>query len=61
MRKENKLGSVAHCYNPSYSGGRDQEDRSSKPAQENCLQDPILKVPNTKQGGWSDASGRVPA
>jgi hypothetical protein len=30
-------GMVAHTYNPSYSGGRDQEDRSSKPAQAlNC-------------------------
>jgi hypothetical protein len=26
---------VARAYNPSYSGGRDQEDRSSKPAQAN--------------------------
>jgi hypothetical protein len=25
-------GTMAHAYNPSYSGGRDQEDRSSKPA-----------------------------
>jgi hypothetical protein len=23
---------VAHAYNPSYSGGKDQEDHSSKPA-----------------------------
>jgi hypothetical protein len=23
---------VAHTYNPSYSGGRDQEDHGSKPA-----------------------------
>jgi hypothetical protein len=28
---------VAHAYNPSYSGGRDQEDRGSKPAQANSL------------------------
>jgi hypothetical protein len=28
---------VAHTCNPSYSGGRDQEDRSSKPAQANSL------------------------
>jgi hypothetical protein len=28
---------VAHIYNPSYSGGRDEEDRSSKPAQANSL------------------------
>jgi hypothetical protein len=26
---------VAHTHNPSYSGGRDQEDRGSKPAWEN--------------------------
>jgi hypothetical protein len=26
---------VAHIYNPSYSGGRDQEDQSSRSAQEN--------------------------
>jgi hypothetical protein len=26
---------VAHACNPSYSGGRDQEDLGSKPAQEN--------------------------
>jgi hypothetical protein len=26
---------VAHAYNPSYSGGRDQEDGGSKPAQAN--------------------------
>jgi hypothetical protein len=34
---------VAHAYNPSYSGGRDQEDLGSKPAQANSLWDPILK------------------
>jgi hypothetical protein len=26
---------VAHAYNPSYSGGRDQEDQGSKRAREN--------------------------
>jgi hypothetical protein len=26
---------VAHTYNPNYSGGRDQEDCSSKPARSN--------------------------
>jgi hypothetical protein len=26
---------VAHAYNPSYSGGRDEEDNGSKPAQAN--------------------------
>jgi hypothetical protein len=34
---------AAHAYNPSYSGGRGQEDHSSKLAQANSLQDPILK------------------
>jgi hypothetical protein len=28
---------VAHAYNPSYSGGRDQEDHGLKPAQVNTL------------------------
>jgi hypothetical protein len=36
--------------NPSYSGGRDQEDFCSKPAQANSSQDPILKKPFTKKG-----------
>jgi hypothetical protein len=30
-----ELATVAHDCNPSYSGGRDQEDCSSKPAQAN--------------------------
>jgi hypothetical protein len=34
---------VAHAYNPSYSGGRDQEAQSLKPAWTNNLRDPILK------------------
>jgi hypothetical protein len=32
---------VAHTYNATYSGGRDQEDLSLKLAQANSLQDPI--------------------
>jgi hypothetical protein len=31
-KKTNSWALVAHAYNPSYSGGRDQEDHSSKPA-----------------------------
>jgi hypothetical protein len=38
---------VAHISNPSYSGGRDQEDRGSKPAQAK----PILKKPIKKGAG----------
>jgi hypothetical protein len=37
---------VAHACSPSYSGGRDQEDRSSKIVWENNLWDPILKISN---------------
>jgi hypothetical protein len=36
---------VAHTYNPSYSGGRDQEDHGLKPGQGNSSQDPISKMP----------------
>jgi hypothetical protein len=39
---------VAHACNPSYSGDRDQEDLSSKPARANSWRDPISKIPNTK-------------
>jgi hypothetical protein len=41
-----KLG----AYNPSYSGGRDQEDCSLKPAQANSSWSPYLKKPFTKIG-----------
>jgi hypothetical protein len=34
---------VAPVCDSSYSGGRDQEDHSSKPALANSLQDPISK------------------
>jgi hypothetical protein len=39
---------VAHACNPSYSGGRGQEDRSSKTAQANSSMRPYLKKPFTK-------------
>jgi hypothetical protein len=48
--------SVVHVYNPSYSGGRDQEDLGSKSAPAN-----IPKIPNTKKGWWCGSSCRVPA
>jgi hypothetical protein len=50
---------VAHTYNPSFSGGRDQEDHSSKPTQTNSLQDPTWKK-NTSQkrtGGVAQGVG----
>jgi hypothetical protein len=34
---------MAHTCNPCYLGGRDQEDRGSKPAQANNAQDLISK------------------
>jgi hypothetical protein len=49
---------VAHAYNSSYPGGRDQEDCGSRPAWENSLGDPILKIHNTKKVWWSGLSGR---
>jgi hypothetical protein len=39
---------LAQAYNLSYSGRRDQDDSSSKPAQANSLLDPILKKPLQK-------------
>jgi hypothetical protein len=41
---------VAHICNPSYSGGRDQEDRCLKAALANSSRDPISKTPITKMG-----------
>jgi hypothetical protein len=41
---------VAHTCNLSYSGGRDQEDRGSKPAQANSSARPYLEKPFTKLG-----------
>jgi hypothetical protein len=38
---------VAHTYNPSCSGGRDQEDGTSKSARANSSQTPILEILNT--------------
>jgi hypothetical protein len=35
--------SVAHAYNPSYSGSRDQKDCDLKPVWANSLWDPISK------------------
>jgi hypothetical protein len=40
---------VAHACNPSYSGGRDQEDHSSRPAWAKSWRDPILKKPTKKR------------
>jgi hypothetical protein len=47
-KKNTEPGTVVSRPNPSYSGGRDQEDRSSKPAEAKSLSDPILKNPSQK-------------
>jgi hypothetical protein len=53
-RKEKNFAScqVAHAYNLSYSGGRDQEDSSSKPAWANSSMRSNLKKKkkSTKKG-----------
>jgi hypothetical protein len=41
---------VAHTCNPSYSGGRDQEDRSLKPAPSKQLVTPYLDKTRHKKG-----------
>jgi hypothetical protein len=46
---------VAHVYNPSHSGDRDQEDHSSKPAWANSSRDPILE--KEKVGGVAQGVG----
>jgi hypothetical protein len=54
---------MAHSCNPSYLGGRDQEDHGSKPALSKQLLRPHLKKSNHKKkraGGVAQAV-RVPA
>jgi hypothetical protein len=46
--EDGRPGMVGHACNPSYSGGRDQEDLSLKSAQAKSSQDPISKKHNTK-------------
>jgi hypothetical protein len=41
---------VAHAYNPRYTGGREQEDHSSKAVWANSLRDPISEKLFTKIG-----------
>jgi hypothetical protein len=41
---------MAHACNPSFSGGRDQEDHSLKPTWANSSTRPYLKKPFTKIG-----------
>jgi hypothetical protein len=43
---------VVHICNPSYLGGRDQEDHGLKPAWTNSLQEPILKKKKKTTHSW---------
>jgi hypothetical protein len=54
---------VACTCNPSYSGGRDQEDHGSKLAKANSWQDPISKKPITTKGlvEWLKALSSSPS
>jgi hypothetical protein len=54
-------GLVAHACNPSYSGGRHQEDCDSKSAQANSSRDPIsIKKKITKNRAGGEAQGEGP-
>jgi hypothetical protein len=58
LKKSNKSQvPVAHIYNPSYSGSRDQEYCGSKSALANRLQDHISKKLITKKCGGGGAGG----
>jgi hypothetical protein len=49
--------SVVHNCNPSYSGGRNQEDHCSKPAGANNSWDSISKPITKKSGGMAQHVG----
>jgi hypothetical protein len=51
---------VAHAYNPSYSGGRDQEDQGVKWPGQTIPQDSISKKKNITKKGWRSDSGVGP-
>jgi hypothetical protein len=51
---------VVHACNPSYSGGRDQEDHNSKPVRANSLRDSSSKTPITKKRAGGMAQGEGP-
>jgi hypothetical protein len=51
---------VAHACNPSYLGGRDQEDHGLKPAQASSSWDLISKKPITEKRAGVVAQGTGP-
>jgi hypothetical protein len=54
MEIEAGRGPVTHTCNPSYSGGKDQEDQGSRPAWANSAQDLILKKTHHKKTGLAE-------
>jgi hypothetical protein len=50
---------VAHTCNPSYSGGRDQENHGSTPDREDSSRDPTLKTKQNKKNPSQKRDGRV--
>jgi hypothetical protein len=50
MKRSPSWALVAHACNPSYSGGREQEDYGSKSVWANRSRDPILKKTHHKKG-----------
>jgi hypothetical protein len=60
-KKERSQVPVGHACNPSYSGGRDQEDCGSKPAQANSSGRPYLEKPFTKNWIGGVAQGSSPS
>jgi hypothetical protein len=57
--KQNSQAPVAHTCNPRYSGGRDQEDQGSKPAQQIVNETLSWKKLITKKGWWSGSRCRT--
>jgi hypothetical protein len=51
---------MAHTCNPSYSGGRDQEDCGLKAVWANSLQDPISKKNPSQERAGGVAEGEGP-
>jgi hypothetical protein len=52
---------VTHARNPSYSGGRDQEDHYLKPGREDSSRDSILKNTQKRAGGVAQAIEHLPS
>jgi hypothetical protein len=57
-KRKRSLVPAALAYNPSYLGGKDQEDHSTKPGQANSSQDQISKISITEKRWQSDSRCR---